>query len=311
VVGVSAMPDRDPYDFIDLARLGRTDWWSGVKAFLRILGWQFLVGIPFGLAAAFGARWINGPRGEVLLLALLTIGWWMGVRGAVTKTHGRPFLSLIAPDLRFELRRAILGAALWFAVESVIVAVSLAGQAAFDPDGVARFFMRLAWPDRNTLLVGLISVAIFPFQAASEELVFRGWLTQTVGQALRRRWLVVLIVAVVFALAHGVQRGVFAFIAYIILSIGLSALSLGDRRLELAMGAHAANNIFVVLLALFVPVHGAHQALFLQSTVMSWIVPLVVAAQMGLLYLVARRFMRRTIAPLDAIMPDEYSAPIG
>jgi len=42
---------RDPFAFIDLARLGRTDWRSAVKAFLRILVWQVLVGIPVGVAA--------------------------------------------------------------------------------------------------------------------------------------------------------------------------------------------------------------------------------------------------------------------
>jgi membrane protease YdiL (CAAX protease family) len=308
---VSTTPDHDPYAFIDLARLGRTDWWSGVKAFLRLLGWQILVGIPIGIAAAFRADWINGHRGEVLLLAFLTIGWWMGVRGAVTKTHGRPLLSLVAPDLRFDLRRAFLGAALWVAVEFVIVAALLLAQAAFDLEGLMKFFARFAWPDRAALLAVLISIAIFPFQAASEELVFRGWLTQTLGQAFRRRWLVVLIVATVFALAHGVERGVFAVAFYLVFSIGLSALSLGDRRLELAMGAHAANNIFVVSLGLFAAGHRAGHPLILQSTAIPWFAPLIVAAQMGLLYLVARRFMRRPIASPDAVMPDEYSAPIG
>jgi hypothetical protein len=28
---------RDPYAFIDLARSGRTDWWSAVKGLLKIV----------------------------------------------------------------------------------------------------------------------------------------------------------------------------------------------------------------------------------------------------------------------------------
>src|SRR5690242_16988441 len=57
VAGMSPMPDRDPFIFIDLARLGRTDWWSGVKAFLRILGWQILILTPYIVVLGVIAYW--------------------------------------------------------------------------------------------------------------------------------------------------------------------------------------------------------------------------------------------------------------
>src|SRR5579864_8848191 len=38
----------DSFFFIDLARLGRTDWWSGLKGALKFAGWQLAIGI--GLA---------------------------------------------------------------------------------------------------------------------------------------------------------------------------------------------------------------------------------------------------------------------
>jgi len=313
---MSAMPDRDPYDFIDLARLGRTDWWSGVKAFLRIVGWVFLVLTPLILVLGFVAYsrdlTQSQPFIEISFLVVYTSALWIGLHGAVVKSHGRPFLSLMSTDLGFDARRVAVGAALWFAAQLAVIAGLSLIQAIIDPGSLRDVAQSFTWPtDAMMLITGLLSFVVFPFQAAAEELLFRGWLTQTLGQAIRRRWLVVLIVALLFALAHGDVRGVFAVLSYMVLSIGLSALSLGDRRLELAIGAHAANNIFVVALALVTSGPGGQPTLFLQSTVVPWSAPLIVAAQMGLLYLVARRVMRRPVASSDDLMADEYSAPIG
>jgi len=313
---MSAMPDHDPYSFIDLARLGRTDWWSGVKAFLRILGWLFLILTPYivvlGVIAYSRDLAPSEPLIEVSFLVVYTIALWIGLRGAVVKSHGRPFLSLMSTDLQFSARRVAVGAALWFGAQFAVIAALSLIQAIADPVSLQSLAASFSWPtDRMMLVTGLLSFAIFPFQAAAEELLFRGWLTQTLGQAIRRRWLVVLAVAVLFALAHGDVRGIFAIISYMVLSIGLSALSLGDRRLELAIGAHAANNIFVVALALLTSGPGGQPTLFLQATVIPWSVPLITAAQLGLVYLAARRFMRRPIASPDAIVTDEYSAPIA
>ena len=152
-------------------------------------------------------------------------------------------------------------------------------------------------PQRGAFLVaGLLSIALFPLQAACEELAFRGWLTQTLGQVLRRRWLLVLVIALLFALAHAPYAGPFVFPVYIIMSVGLSALTLLDQRVELAIGAHAANNIFVVIVSLFLSDPLQHHALFLAGGPVPWWAVPEAAVQFALVYAMAygltRRFQR-------------------
>src|SRR5260221_5785700 len=80
---------RDAFAFIDLARLGRTDWRSGVKAFLRILGWQVLIGIPVGAALFIWGDALPNGFVEVVILAAVTAGRLVRVGEAGRAKTGR------------------------------------------------------------------------------------------------------------------------------------------------------------------------------------------------------------------------------
>lgn len=293
---IDAMPARLPRDafaFIDLARLGRTDWRSGLKAFLRILGWQVLVGIPVGVALFIWGDALPNGFVEVAILAAVTAGWLLGLRSAARKAHGRPLLSLVSIDLRIDFSRIALGAAFWIVANIVVTGTMVAFYVLARPAAATHVVDLGSPPSREFLAAGLLSIALFPLQAASEELAFRGWLTQTLGQFLRWRWLLVLVVALVFALAHAPYAGPFVFPVYIIMSLGLSALTLLDQRVELAIGAHAANNIFVVIVSLFLSAPLQRHTLFLDGGPVPWWAVLEAAIQFALVYAMAYWLVRR------------------
>jgi membrane protease YdiL (CAAX protease family) len=284
---------RDAFAFIDLARLGRTDWWSGTKALLNIVGWHLAIGIPGGLALRFWEKSLPQGFFEVAILALAIVALMLGIRGAL-RSHRRPFLSLVSPALQLNITRVWQGAALWFAVSLVPTGLFLMLYVALDEDGLTFAELGVSWPHNAGLTIAaLLCVALFPLQAAGEELIFRGWLTQTLGQLVRRRWLIVLIVGVLFALVHGFVHGSYAFFVYLAMSFGLSALTLRDQRIELAMGVHAANNIIVVLGMLLVPIDRAHPSLFLSTVQAPWWAAIVPCVQFTVVYLVLRWRLRR------------------
>ena len=247
--------DSPAWTYIDLARLGRRDRWSTTKAILRIVlypvGFVLVISIILGLVLASApdfahraqARFAEGGASAELLAILVTflpVTW--AVHDATVKSQRRPFLSLIGPDLRFDWRRFGLGAGVWLAA---ILAVGLAAP-----------FLPLPLPTRggspsfdwSLLLPALVALIVLPIQAGTEELLCRGWLTQLLGQAIRNRIIVALLVAVFFSLLHGVN-GWISFVYYMIASLAFSAISLRDGRLELVIGAHAMQNIFVLLVA--------------------------------------------------------------
>jgi len=240
--------------YIGLARLGRTDGWGVVRAFTRIALYiaVFIIlgGVAIGAVSAFAPKWAAmfgraaaDPIGQlVLILIAFSLMLW-AIRDAVVKSQRRPFLSLFGPDLRLDWRRVLLGAGIWLV--SMIFGLGLQaligvvlGQAIDWPD---------PWPfDWSLLPVAAVALVVIPLQAGTEELLCRGWLTQMLGQAIRSRVVVVLLVAGVFALLHAVGS-LFAILYFMIVSLVFSAITLRDGRLELSIGAHAAQNLFVLL----------------------------------------------------------------
>jgi membrane protease YdiL (CAAX protease family) len=257
---VSAALQQGPADsparrYIDLARLGRVDGWSVAKAVLRIVLYYVLtiivLSVAYGAIAAFA--WPQfmrltkalGAGGELLLILIVFLPLLWAIRDAVVYSHRRPFLSLIAPDLRFDARRVLIGAGAWLAAIllcwAVATLISVASGAPEEPADDWSF-------DWSLLPVALVALLVIPIQAGTEELLCRGWLTQLLGQAIRSPVVVALLVAAFFSLLHGVGSLV-SFAYFMIVSLAFSAISLRDGRLELAIGAHAAQNLFVLLVA--------------------------------------------------------------
>jgi uncharacterized protein len=100
----------------------------------------------------------------------------------------------------------------------------------------------------------LISMILIPFQAAFEEVLFRGYLMQGCSVLFRNRWLPIVITSVLFGLMHAFNPEVdeFGFFTmmpqYILFGLIFGILTILDDGIESAIGAHAANNIFLCIL---------------------------------------------------------------
>jgi uncharacterized protein len=291
---------RDPYAFIDLARTGRTDRWSAAKGLLKIVFWYVLLSAVAGGAIIWWRRVLPAGGFDVLALLAVAAAWALGLRGAL-KSQGRPFLSLVSAESRLRFDRCGLGAGLWLAVSLLWLTGGSLVQAMTTSSRSVTSLGHLSWPHGTLLITTALCLALIPLQAAGEELVFRGWLTQTLGQFLRSRPLLLLIVAAVFALAHGSLHGRYAFPFYLVMSLGLSLLTLWDERLELAIGIHTAQNVIAVIGgAIFAASAGQSTVLF-NAIQVPWWSALVPAAQFFIVYLIVawlERHRSRTAAAL-------------
>lgn len=100
----------------------------------------------------------------------------------------------------------------------------------------------------------LISVLFIPFQAAFEEVLFRGYLMQGFAAVLRNRWFPLLMTSIMFGLMHAFNPEVKAYgfmtmmPQYILFGLIFGVITLLDDGIEAAMGAHTANNIFLCVM---------------------------------------------------------------
>jgi CAAX protease family protein len=228
------------WKFIDLAGLGSNTGRSYLAALLRIIFY------PMAFAALLGAAMSLGhppaPIGRLLGILLqfgpIVVAGIVLAR-SVARIHRRPWQSLIAPDLRIDWRRLAIGLGAELAI--------LAGQ-------LALVHALTGWPWTLSMAAAALPVlalgaVLIPLQAASEELLFRGYLTQALGRIVRSRLLIAAVVALVFGLLHLAAHGPLTVPYFLVLSLVFSLVSLRDERLELVIGGHAAMNLFAVVAA--------------------------------------------------------------
>jgi hypothetical protein len=99
----------------------------------------------------------------------------------------------------------------------------------------------------------LLALLLIPLQTSFEEYFFRGYLMQGLGLATKTRWFPFVFTSFAFGLMHIAnpevgKMGYIILIYYVGTGFFLGILTLMDEGLELALGFHAANNLFGALL---------------------------------------------------------------
>ncbi|MGJ3509232.1 lysostaphin resistance A-like protein [Enemella sp. A6] len=184
------------------------------------------------LARAYETPW--GPAGGHVGIAML-IPVSLAVVAMVHRTKPGWLWSVVR-----GIRWRLLGWSLL--VSAVIVAAVLA---------VTTWLEKLdySWQPQDGFWGFLIVIVLVtPFQAAAEEVFFRGYLMQALGSFARSPWVGVVLSALVFAAFHGVQNpALFADRLAFGLLAGVLVWRTGG--LETAIAAHVINNVFAFGLA--------------------------------------------------------------
>ncbi|HEX2934736.1 MAG TPA: CPBP family intramembrane glutamic endopeptidase [Bacteroidales bacterium] len=133
-----------------------------------------------------------------------------------------------------------------FIVWALLLAVVFVLEYTMDPTNFTMHF------DMNRfLMLVLVALILMPFQTTYEEVLFRGYLAQGVYAWTRNRWLVILLPSLIFGFMHFFnpevkEYGVWLTIPqYVLLGVLFGLTAVLDDGIETAMGAHAANNIFL------------------------------------------------------------------
>ena len=103
------------------------------------------------------------------------------------------------------------------------------------------------------IILCVIAICLVPLQTSFEEYLFRGYLMQGIGVLAKNRWLPLLLTSLVFGLLHIAnpevdKLGPIIMVYYIGTGLFLGIMTLMDEGMELALGFHAANNLFTALL---------------------------------------------------------------
>lgn len=183
----------------------------------------------------------------MLLIALGTIwGFTFGVWLVSKWIHKRPFMSVVAWDRRFSVSQFAIGCA----IAAGYLAVSM-GWSFISGNAPRRSELAL-----ETWLLALAPIAIVIFiQAASEELVFRGYLPQQLAARFGSPIIWGFIPSVLFGLMHAANSpgdptyALYYVAIATIMGMVMLAMVWRTGSLAAAMGFHFINNIGALTLA--------------------------------------------------------------
>ena len=260
-------PDFRP-QYHQLHLVGRPGWWRSLLGAIvlvvlvfgvvpAVLGLLALVALLVGGTSADEAGQLLDVTSEVTPVGLAALNLLLG--SAILSSwlvlwlfhRLRPrWLSSVAPRLRWRFLLACLPLSVVALVASLGVSILLPVSAAggSEPVGSLNDFTSTT---RDFLLVIAL---LTPLQAAGEEYVFRGYLTQAFGSLLPWRRvslaLAVLAPAVLFALAHGLGQSWPVFFDRFAFGVVAGILVIRTGGLEAAIAMHVLNNFFAYGLAL-------------------------------------------------------------
>jgi len=113
---------------------------------------------------------------------------------------------------------------------------------------------RLTFNPDTFFVFAAVALCLTPLQAATEELLFRGYAMQGLGLLMTRPAVIAIVSSVIFMLPHlanpeVARHPLLVPPQYLVIGLLFAAVTLKDGRLELAIGMHTANNIFSGLIA--------------------------------------------------------------
>lgn len=156
--------------------------------------------------------------------------------------HVRPIRSVLTSRPRIDLTRIGFAALVWVIVAGGLVFLVIPTE-----------LIRYQFSPADVLPLFLIAILFMPLQVAAEEVLFRGYLMQSIARAFARPIWPIVITSLAFAAVHmsnpEFQNG-FLRVApiYLGLSLFFGVLCVLDDGLELAIGAHLGNNLFTALI---------------------------------------------------------------
>lgn len=249
--------------FIQRADNKYNEPWRWIIGFIAIfLGCQLFGGIPFLIAVIFEEIAVNGNVNSMmnadesylmnvlsnnatffylmLTFVIGTVVWWLWIK----YVHKLSWTQATTSRSSFDWSRAFTA----FAVVGVVSLVTTYAGYELSPDDYQWNYQA----DKFWILV-VIAVLMVPIQTTWEELFFRSYMMQGLGLMAKNRWVPFVFTSVIFGMMHVFNPEV-AKMGYIIMFwyVGtgflLGLFTLMDEGTELAIGFHAANNLFIAIL---------------------------------------------------------------
>lgn len=157
--------------------------------------------------------------------------------------HKRTVLSIFSGRKNFDWKRVLFSFSLLFSVLSLFLFIQYQSSDSL----IFQFDLQKFIP------LFFIAIFLLPIQTSCEELLFRSYILQGIKMRTKKNSVAVLISGLMFGAIHIgnpeiAKIGYHIIVYYMLVGVFLALISLFDNGIELALGYHAANNVFAALM---------------------------------------------------------------
>ena len=245
--------------YIKQAFKNKHDWWLYLAGLVLIVIAVILGQIPHTVALIAKALQLGLELEELdpnkmmqllesnLNLFLMLLSFAVGLLGlfiVVKYLHKQSIKSLTTSRSKIDWKRFWFAFLFWGFISVIMIMIDYRTS----PENYV-FNFEL----KPFLILVAIAVVLVPLQTSFEEYLFRGYLMQGIGVICKNKWVPLIVTSVLFGMLHIAnpeidKLGYILLVHYIGTGFFLGIITLMDEGLELALGFHAANNLFTALL---------------------------------------------------------------
>ena len=247
-------------NYIQQAYKGNNQWYHWIFTLILVFfGWQIIGVFPLtGVAISYSSdmnEFANAAQNNFmtleidknLFLFLIIISFISGLLTlilGVKYIHRRTFKSLVTSRKLIDWKRFWFAFLFWGFISVIMIMIDYQSST---ENYVFNFELK------PFLILVAIAVIFVPLQTSFEEYLFRGYLMQGIGVICKNKWVPLIVTSVLFGMLHIAnpeidKLGYILLVHYIGTGFFLGIITLMDEGLELALGFHAANNLFTALL---------------------------------------------------------------
>lgn len=235
------------------------EWWRYLVGLLIIIFAVIIGQLPFTFAAMFAAvgdgknifemeeqdlMTVLEPNLNLFLMLLSFAVGLLGVLLVAKYLHRQSLTQLTTARSKIDWKRFWFAFIFWGVISTGLILIDMQMT---PEDYVLNFKLK------PFLILLFVAIIFIPLQTSFEEYLFRGYLMQGIGVMTKSKWIPLVITSAIFGLLHIAnpeieQLGYILLVYYIGTGLFLGIVTLMDDGLELALGFHAANNLFTALL---------------------------------------------------------------
>jgi len=252
--------------FFEIGRSGKNEWWMYILGFIIVMLGYTVGQAPLLIALVMSVNkdpdleladlqnlqsdmdltkyGIDSNTGFILLLLMFVIAT-LALYFVVKVIHQKDFKSIITPNTSINWSKIFFGFGLWFGMTLILECISY-----FTNADAYEFTLNIS----SFLPLLVIALLMLPIQTSFEEFLFRGYLMQGIGMISSHKWIPLLVTSLGFGAIHMANPEVLEFgvwtmlFYYVSAGLLLGVITVMDDGLELALGVHAATNIYGALM---------------------------------------------------------------